>query len=911
MGAIMTELPRGTLTFLFTDIEGSTTRWEHQPEAMRVALKRHDALVRGAIESHGGIVFKTVGDAFYAVFRTAVEAVAAAEAAQRGLAAEAWNEEIGSLSVRMGLHVGTPECSGDDYFGQPLNRVARLMSAGHGGQVLLSLPVAELVRDTLPAGAALRDLGEHRLKDLLRPEHIYQLIISGLPDSFPALKTLDAHPNNLPIPPTPLLGRERELEALHDLVLGDDRRLVTLHGPGGTGKTRLSLQVAADLSDHFADGVYFVPLAAVKDANLFLPVVAQTIGLRASGNQSLEESVMAALSEKSMLLVLDNLEQIVEGAAPVVADLLLSAPRLKLLVTSQAILRLQGEHIFEVPPLGLPSKKRKSSLAELLQTPAIQLFVERAQATKLGFELTDSIASSVVQICAYLDGMPLAIELAAARTKILTPQAIVERLGAQMASSRASGVGRLKLLTGGARDLPTRQQTLLNTLAWSYDLLDEAEQALFRRLSGFLGGWTFEAAEAVCAAAGDLDLDVLDGLESLADKSLIRHEEESSGGEPRFLMLQSIREYGLELLAQHGEMEALRRAHAAYYLAFAQDAERALAGPEQGRWLGQLEDEHENLRAALEWARDSHDAALAIELSGTLGRFWVTRGYHGEGHAWLEEALAMDGGSGSGSGNGSDDGHNLAPARAKALHRLATIDLELGDYPHAAARYEESLSLYREVKDERGTAIALNGLGGTARYEGDYSRAQALFEESLALLRTLGDRAAIPGRLMNLGQVVARQGDYARAEALFEESLGLSRAQGNTRAVVLTLESLGVVAFTQGDLTRATPLFHESLALAWQLGMKYEVALILHYLGEVERREGHLEHAAQLFGAAEALHDEIGGSLPADEQHEFAQFIGRLREALGSAAFSSAWDNGQSMPADDVVASVLAQVAVG
>lgn len=895
----MTELPRGTLTFLFTDIEGSTTRWEHEPEAMRVALQRHDALMRGAIEAHGGIVFKTVGDAFYAVFRTATEAVAAAEAAQRDLAAEVWDEEIGSLRVRMGLHVGTPECSGDDYFGQPLNRVARLMSAGHGGQVLLSLPVAELVRDTLPAGAALRDLGEHRLKDLLRPEHIYQLIISGLQDNFPALKTLDAHPNNLPIPPTPLLGRERELEALRDLLLREEQRLVTLHGPGGTGKTRLSLQVAADLSDHFADGVYFVPLAAVKDANLFLPVVAQTIGLRASGNQSLEESVMAALSEKTMLLVLDNLEQIVEGAAPVVAQLLLAAPRLKLLVTSQAIVRVQGEHVFEVPPLELPSKKRKASLAELLQTPAIQLFVERAQATKLGFNLTDSIAPSVVQICAYLDGMPLAIELAAARTKILTPQAIVERLGTQMVSSRASG--RLKLLTGGARDLPTRQQTLLNTLAWSYDLLDEAEQALFRRLSGFLGGWTLDAAEAVCTAAGDLDLDVLDGLESLADKSLIRHEEESSGGEPRFLMLQSIREYGLELLAQHGELEALRSAHAAYYLAFAQDAERALAGPEQGRWLGRLEDEHENLRAALEWSRDSHDAALAVELAGTLGRFWVTRGYHGEGHAWLEESLAMNGGS----------DHVQAAPRAKALHRLATIDLELGDYPHAAARYQESLDLYRELKDERGTAIALNGLGGTARYEGDYARAQALFEESLALLRALGDRAAIPGRLMNLGQVVARRGDYARAAALFEESLGLSRAQGNTRGVVLTQESLGVVAFTQGDLARAAPLFRESLALAWQLGMKYEVALILHYLAEIEHREGHLEHAAHLFGAAEALHNEIGGTLPADEQHEFAQFIARLREALGSAAYNAAWAVGQSMAADDVVASVLAHVAVG
>lgn len=908
----MTELPRGTLTFLFTDIEGSTARWEDHPEAMSAALERHNTLLRGAVESNGGIVFKTVGDAFFTVFRTGAAAVAAAVTAQRALAAEAWTPEIGPLLVRMGLHAGIPEYAGDDYFGPPLNRVARLMAAGHGGQVLVSHAVGELARDALPEGVALRDLGEHRLKDLQRPEHILQLVIAGLPDTFPPLTTLDAHPNNLPTDPTPLVGRERELEALRGLLLRADLRLVTLHGPGGAGKTRLSLRAAAELSEHFTDGVYFVALAAVRDSHLFLPVVAQTLSVRESGGQPLMEGMATALGQKRLLVVLDNLEQIAGDVAPVVADLLLKVPGLKLLVTSQALLRVRGEHVFEVPPLALPGGKRKLSARTLARYPAIQLFVERAQAIKPDFELTDASAPIVAEICARLDGLPLAIELAAARTKILPPLAILERLSAHLEAGGPSG--RLKLLTGGARDLPERQRTLLNTLAWSHDLLTAEEQALFRRLAGFLGGWTIEAVETIGAAVGDLDLDVLDGLESLADKSLIRREEGTNEGEPRFLMLQSIREYGLERLDHSGEMEIMRQAHAEYYLALAREAELALAGPEQQRWLGRLEDDHENLRAALEWARDRRDAGLALQLAGTLGRFWVTRGYHGEGRDWLRVALALADGQSPMGGEAllaADVEPAIAPARAKSLHRLGTIDLDLGDYARAAAHLREALDLYRALGDARGAAIALNGLGGTARYQGDYAGAQALFEESLALLRAQGDDAAVPGRLMNLGQVVARQGDYARAEALFEESLGLSRQQGNTRAVVLTLESLGVLALSQGDLARAAPLCRESLSHAWQLGMKYEVSLLLNYLGEIERRQERPERAVRLFAASEALHGEIGGTLPADEQAEFARSIGQLREALGEAAFSVAWAEGQSTPAAEIISGVLDPAMVG
>jgi predicted ATPase/class 3 adenylate cyclase len=891
-------LPAGTVTFLFTDIEGSTRLLQQLGPAYAAALVQHQALLRAAFVAHGGVEVDTQGDAFFVAFASAPQAVAAAADATRALADHTWPEGT-SLRVRIGLHTGAPQLVGDRYVGLDVHRAARIAAAGHGGQVLLSEATRALVEADLPEGVTLLDLGDHRLKDLQHPEHMYQLVMPGLPDGFPPLKTLDAHPNNLPTFPTPLIGRERELETLRTLVLRDNRRLVTLHGPGGAGKTRLSVQAAAEMSDDFPDGIFFVPLAAVQDPNIFLPVLAQTVGVRESGNQPLKESFKTALSQKTMLLVLDNLEPIADATAPVIADLLLALSGLKLLVTSQALLHVQGEYVFEVPPLALPERKRKLSVKALLQYPAIQLFVERAQAIKPDFDMTDATAPAIAEICAGLDGLPLAIELAAARTKVLTPQAILERLGPKLAAGRPSG--GLKLLTGGARDLPARQQTLRNTLAWSHDLLAEPEQALFRRLAGFVGGWTLEAAEAVCPAAGALDLDVLDGLESLADKSLIRHEEGSSEGEMRFLMLQVVREYALELLAQQGESEALRRAHADYYLTVAQEAERALAGPEQGLWLGRLEDEHENLRAALEWARDTQDAALALQLAGTLGRFWVTRGYHGEGRDWLRESLALDGG----------DDQALTAARAKALHRLATIYLDVGDYTSAAAQFEEALSLYRTLGDQRGMAIALNGLGGVARYQGNYARAQALFEESLALLRAMGDREAIPGRLMNLGQVVARQGDYARAEELFEESLGLSREQGNSVSVALTLENLGLVAFNQGDLARSARLYRESLTLAWQLGMKYEVAVILNSLGKGESSDGHLERAAQLLGTSAALLGEIGVTLPADEHQELAQLVGHLREALGEEAFNATWDKGRSVPLGDIVSSVLAEVVTG
>ena len=463
--------------------------------------------------------------------------------------------------------------------------MARLLSAAHGEQVLLSLSTQELVRDQLPGRTSLRDLREHRLKALFRPERIFQLLAPGLPSEFPPLRTLDAYRNNLPLQPTPLIGREKELAEVCERLSRPEVRLLTLTGAGGTGKTRLGLQVAAELTEEFEEGVFFVSLAAISDPQLVVPAKAGMLGVKEAGGQPLLQSLEYYLDEKYILLIVDNFEQVLE-AAPVVTEMLSGAPNLKVLVTSRIPLRLYGEHEYAVPPLALPDPQRPPSVETLTHYEAVRLFVERAQAAKADFSVTNDNVPAVAEICYRLDGLPLAIELAAARIKVLSPQKMLERLG-----------NRLKLLTGGAQDLPARQRTLRSTIEWSYGLLEEDEKELFARLSVFAGGRTLEAIEAICDAGGDLALDVLDGLASLVDKSLLK-QEEGVGGEPRFVMLETIHEYAREKLQGRGEAEEVRRQHAEYFLALAEEAEPAVEGEQQPAWVERLEEEHDNMRAA-------------------------------------------------------------------------------------------------------------------------------------------------------------------------------------------------------------------------------------------------------------------------------------------------------------------------
>src|SRR5947209_860001 len=617
----MPDLPTGTVTMLFSDIEGSTRLLQQLGESYSRVLSECQRLLRTSFQRWHGQEVDTQGDSFFVAFARATDALEASVDAQLALAAHLWPEGV-AVRVRMGLHTGEPQLSAGNYVGLDVHRAARIMSAGYGGQVLLSATTQELVKHDLPDGVSLRDLGEHRLKDLQRATHLYQLIIAGLPADFPPLKTLDTYHHNLPVQLTHLIGREKEVASVQQLLRRQNVRLLTLTGPGGTGKTRLGLQVSAELSDLFSDGVYFVNLAPVSDPALVVPTIAQALELKETGDQPLLDILKMSLRDKQLLLLLDNFEQVVSAASQV-TDLLVACPNLKIIVTSRAVLHVQGEQEFAVPPLSMPDPKHLPDMETLSQFEAVALFLARAQAVKPEFQVTNASAPTIAEICVRLDGLPLAIELAAARIKLLPPQALLARLGQ-----------RLAVLTGGARNAPARQQTLRNTIKWSYDLLDAHEQRLFRWLSVFSGGCTLEAIEAVCRSTCDEEIDVLDTVASLIDKSLVQQTEQETG-EPRLTMLETVREYGVECLLTSGEDTSIRHAHALYYLSLAEEAEPHFKGPQQILWWNGLERELDNVRTALTWFISQQEAGLALRFCGVLSWFWFIRGYWSEGQQWI------------------------------------------------------------------------------------------------------------------------------------------------------------------------------------------------------------------------------------------------------------------------------------
>jgi predicted ATPase/class 3 adenylate cyclase len=620
----MNELPTGTVTFLFTDIEGSTKLLQALGDRWPTILEEHNRVLRDAISGAGGIALRTEGDAFFAVFERVQAALTTAGAAQWALASHPWPPDA-TIRVRMGMHTGEGTLGGDDYLGLDVHRAARIAAAGHGGQVLLSLATTELVRGGLPEGLGLRDLGEHRLKDLARPEHIFQLTIEGVPADFPPIRSLET-PTNLPAQRTSFIGREREVARVKQLLRGPG--LLTLTGAGGSGKTRIALQAARELLSEYGDGVFFVELEPITDPQLIPSSIAGSVGVRAEGRKPVLETLRDQLREREMLLVLDNFEQVIEGA-PMVASLLGASPKLRILVTSREPLHISGEQELPVPPLDLPDSREHPDPEHLAKHEAVALFAERATAVDPGFRITGSNAAALAELCRRLDGLPLAIELAASRVKMLSPEAILARLK-----------NRLELLIGGPVDLPPRQRTLRGAIGWSYDLLDETERALFRRLSIFAGGWTLEAAEVVAKAEAELGSDLLDLTGSLINKSLVLGVP-TSHGPPRFSMLETIREFGAEQLTAAGETEATRDRHAFYFLKAAEDAEPHLRGLEQKRWLDELEREHDNLRASLRLVIDNGQANIGLRLVGALWRFWHLRGHLSEGRRWAEEVLAL------------------------------------------------------------------------------------------------------------------------------------------------------------------------------------------------------------------------------------------------------------------------------
>ncbi len=869
-----TALLGGTVTFLFTDIEGSTKLWERHPEAMRAALQQHDALLRQAIQDNDGCVFKTVGDAFYAVFDDAVDALSAAHAAQTAIMAQDWGKT--PLLIRMALHTGTAEVRDDDYFGPSVNHVARLISAGHGGQILVSAATRALVQSWLPEEHSLRDLGEHTLKDLERAERIYQLIASDLPADFPPLPSLDVYPENLPVQLTSFIGREREIKAVNQLLV--ENRLLTLRGPPGTGKTRLAINVASHNLDCFRDGVFFVDLAPIDDPRLVLGTITQALGFKEAPSRSLMDTLTHHLHDKQTLLLLDNFEQIIE-AAPLLGDLLATCPGLKILVTSREPLRVYGEQEYPVPPLAIPDPLRSEPLPVLSKYEAVELFCQRARAVKPDFRLTEENVQSVSEICVRLDGLPLAIELAAARSRLLSPEDMCARLES-----------RLMTLTGGARDLPLRLQTLRAAIDWSYDLLDSIEQRLLGRLSVFQGGRTIEAIETVCDS--DLSFAVLDGLESLLNKNLL-YSKEGKTGETRFYMLETIHEYARERLAQSGEADDMKRRHARYFMALAECAETELHGFRQGYWYARLADELDNVRTALNCALDDVDVELGARLVAALREFWYWNGFLSESTRWIERVLETEG--------------KMSPdIRAKILNASSRLAYARGDHADGERLARQALSLARDINDEENCAWALIFLSGNlmASYD-QIKEAMTFTEEGLRLFRELDHKEGIVLGLNMLGELARLDGDYPQAGRLYKECLTLSKEMGNRQTEAKSLGNLSYVAYHQGNFNRAIEYCKKAVVLIDHLHLEYANAISLAMIAGPIGAKGDLKCAARLLAASETQLEVMGASVQPADKLEVDQFKKGIMEQLGETEFNKAWAEGRAMSLEKAFADAL------
>ena len=818
-------LPAGTVTFLFTDVEGST-RLLHELGAGEYAqaLAEHRRVLRAAFAAHGGVEVDTQGDAFFVAFPTAPGTLEAAADAMEGLVA-------GPIRVRMGIHTGTPYLADEGYVGVDVHRAARIAACGHGGQVLVSAPTAALVGTD-----GLRDLGEHRLKDLAAPERIYQL---G-DDEFPPLKSL--HQTNLPIPATPFVGRQYELAEVLRLGSDESIRLLTLTGAGGTGKTRLALQAAGALADRYPQGVWYVPLASLRDPRLVLETAATALGAR--------DGLATHIADKAMLVLFDNFEHVVE-AAPELAGLLASCPKLDLLVTSREPLHVTGEQEYPVPPF--------------MHEEAVLFFIARARAVKPDFDAGEAVS----EICRRLDELPLALELAAARAKALSSAQILERLDQ-----------RLPLLTGGARDLPERQRTLRATIAWSYELLTDDERHLFARLAVFAGGCRLEAAEQVAGAD-------VDTLQSLVDKSLIRHANE------RFWMLETIREYADELLEASGEAEDLRRVHADHLLAIAQEAASHFDNPsEQQRWLERLDADVANFRAALAWASGGGASDVGLRLAASLREYWFVRGDYSEGLRWLDLLLA-----------GGVAGE--PKLRALALQAAAELAMKIDEVPLARRYAEEALAVAREADDAVTMARSLLVLGNEARLRDDAEQQDAFFAEGLALARAAGE-LVLAGRFVSgFGLAALEAGDFERARRFFRESLSIGEATGSEQGVARALTLLGALALHEGRIEDAVVLERRSLGVAHGLRWMEGVVVLLGFLAYAYAELGQTERAARLVGAESRLVEELHLRLERFVLELRERTATQVRRSLDAERFDHLLAEGRAMSVDEAVETAL------
>jgi predicted ATPase/class 3 adenylate cyclase len=778
-------LPTGTVTFLFTDIEGSTERWERHREAMKGAVRRHGEILQASIEDHDGHVFKTVGDAFCASFHNVADAITASLAAQQRLEAEDWSG-IDGLKVRMAIHTGHTDERDGDYFGPAVNRVARLLAIGHGGQVLVSGASADLSQGELPPRAALRDLGEHRLKDLTHPEQVYQLVAPGLASEFPPLRSLEALPNNLPLQITSFIGRDVEILTVSELLV--KHRLVTLVGAGGVGKTRLALQVGADLLDRYEDGVWLVELAPLSDNDLIPSTVASVFHVGEAANRTITEAIVHALKARRALIVFDNCEHVVEPAARLIDAILRSCPHVRIIATTRQGLGIAGEAVHRVASLAVPETGGHLTAEDAMRHGAIALFVERAIAATESFRLTDENAPVVARLCNRLDGIALAIELAAPRLKALS----LEQLETKLSE-------RFRILTGGSRTALPRQQTMRALVDWSYDLLTDDEKMLFRRVAVFAGGWSLDAASAVCSDDKIEEWAVLDLLQSLVDKSMVVAK--LSGSEQRYRLLESTRQYAHELLVKSGELEPMQVRHAKWFLEFARRAESVRDSTPTKAWLNSVDPELDNLRAALDWAlADKNDVELGAALAANMFGYWFIAGYESEGRPRVAAALALSG-----------EIKSKATLAALWIGRYRLSSLAISSWAQLREDAEHALRLNRELGDVAGTRAALSSIAETCLRQLQHDEAQRYLDEALVLAEQLKSRNAIGNVKSAMARNLHFAGKTSEARTLYADVLAIARATGNDRLRSTVVSNLAEVEFSTGDAARAAEVARENL----------------------------------------------------------------------------------------------------
>jgi predicted ATPase/class 3 adenylate cyclase/Tfp pilus assembly protein PilF len=819
--------PGSEITFLFTDIEGSTKLAQQFPDSLPASLEIHHAILKEAIESCRGFVFEIIGDAFCASFENTIDAVNACYMAQKKLSIEQWKDVV--IKVRMGIHRGNAEWNGRRYMGYiTLARTQRVMSAAYGGQVLLSEDAYNQLTEKENSEITFRDLGERKLKDLIQPVKIYQLISKEFPSDFPPLITLDARPNNLPVQLTSFIGRKNEIEKVKELL--KNTHLLTLTGPGGAGKTRLSLQVGADVIDDFANGVWFVELAPIIDAVLLPQEISKELGIKEETKKTLEETLTSYLKDKEILLILDNCEHLIETCAGLTEQLLKACPKLKILATSREPMKCSGEQTHSILSLEIPDPKGEISPEQLVQYESVRLFIERALTVNRNFRVNNENAPALAEICRQLDGIPLAIELAAARIKVLTVEKIYDRLS-----------NRFSLLTGGKRTAMPRQKTLKALIDWSYDLLTEQEKILWSRLSVFNDGWILESAEEICSDDKLKDDEIFDLLSLLVEKSIIIFDDENE----RYSILETLKHYGEERLNETNESNKIFSRYLFYFMKLSESAEPKLTGAEAQLWLDRLEEEHGNLQSAIEWSLNHEHQEEGMRLAGALGSFWDIRGYFSIGRRLLESMLRNTKGVSK-------------SVIGKALNCTGTLAFNQGEYQQAMKFHEESLALYRELKDKDGIATSIGNMGIVAYEQGDYERARKLCEEHLVYKREIGDKDSIASSLSDLGNIAYDQGDYQQARRFHEESLALRQKIGNKRGIANSLNNLGNLTYIQGDFDQAQKLYEESLILKREVGDKKGISISLHNLGIVTYLKGNYKQSQNFYEESLALVRQIG-----------------------------------------------------